>query len=158
MITSGEIASGLFFNDITDQRPCFISIKWGNYNIKNNTPLTRVFGDKKFKHFIESKQAENWQALYSFDIDWYSNFISVIKHKFETCFPPVRVSRKRLKDRPWITAGLKSSINKSHRLYRDTLYDNCPHRISKYKKYKAILRNSLKVAEQNYYCQLFDDT
>ena len=30
--------------------------------------------------------------------------------------------------------------------------------ISKYKKYKAIIRNCLKVAEQNYYCQLFDDT
>ena len=30
--------------------------------------------------------------------------------------------------------------------------------ISKYKKYKAILRNCLKVAEQNYYCHSFDDT
>ena len=53
----------------------------------------------------------------------------------------IRVSRKRIKDRPWITAGLKSSIKKSHRLYRTTLQNSC-----------------LKVAEQNYYCQLFDDT
>ena len=29
---------------------------------------------------------------------------------------------------------------------------------SKYKKYKALLTNCLKVAEQSYYCQLFDDT
>ena len=109
-ITSDDIASGLFFNDITDHLPYFISIKCGNYIIKNNRPLTRVFGDKNCKHLIESMQAENWQALYSLDVDWYSNFISVIKHKFEACFPLVRVSRKRLKDRPWITAGLKSSI------------------------------------------------
>ena len=157
-IASDDIASGLFFNDITDHLPCFISIKCGNYITKNNRPLTRVFGDKNCKRFIESMQAENWPALYSLDVDWYSNFISVIKHKFETCFPLVRVSRKRLKDRPWITAGFKSSIKKSHRLYRDTLYGNCPQMINKYKKYKVILRNCLKVAEQNYYCHLFDDT
>ena len=103
-------------------------------------------------------QTENWQALYTPDVDWYTKFITVIKQKFETCFPMIRVSRKRLKDRPWITVGLKSSINKSHRLYRTTLQDSCHHMKSKYKRYKAILRNCLKVAEQNYYCQLFDDT
>ena len=157
-LASDDIASGLFFNDITDHLPCFISIKCGNYITKNNRPLTRVFGDKNCKRFIESMQAENWPALYSLDVDWYSNFISVIKHKFETCFPLVRVSRKRLKDRPWITAGLKSSIKKSHHLYRNTLYGNCPQMINKYKKYKVILRNCLKVAKQNYYCHLFDDT
>ena len=29
---------------------------------------------------------------------------------------------------------------------------------SNYKKYKALLRNCLKAAEQNYFCGLFDDT
>ena len=43
-------------------------------------------------------------------------------------------------------------------MYRTTLQDSCHHMKSKYKRYKAILRNCLKVAEQNYYCQLFDDT
>ena len=128
----------------------------GNYITKNDRPLTRVFGDKNCKRFIESMQTENWQALYTPDVDWYKKFINVIEQKFETCFPMIRVSRKRLKDRPWITAGLKPSIKKSHRLYRTTLQDSCHHMKSKYKKYRAIL--SLKVAEQNYYCQLFDDT
>ena len=121
-------------------------------------PLTRVFGDKNCQRFIESMQAENWQALHEPDADWYSRFITVVKQKFETCFPLVRVSRKRIKDRPWITTGLKLSIKKSHRLYRNTLQDSCPHMISKYKKYKALLRNCLKAAEQNYFCELFDDT
>ena len=102
-------------------------------------------------------QAENWQALYKPDADLYSSFITVIKQKFETCFPLVRVLRKRLKERPWITTGLKLSIKQSHRLYRNTMQDSCPRMISKYKQYKALLRNCLKVAEQNYFCQLFDD-
>ena len=65
---------------------------------------------------------------------------------------------KTSKDRPWITACLKSSVKKFHCLYLGTLYDNCPRMINKYKKYKIIFRNSLKVAEQNHYCQLFEDT
>ena len=63
MIKTGDIASGLLFNDITDHLPCFISIKSGNYITKNDRPLTRVFGDKNGKRFIESMQIENWQAF-----------------------------------------------------------------------------------------------
>ena len=114
------------------------------YIVKNNRPLTRVFGDKNCNCFIESMQAENWQMSMVIKIE--NVLLKVCKQKIA----------KRLKDRPWITARLKWSIKKSHRLYRNTLYNKCPHMISKYKKYKAILSNCLKVAEQNYYCQLFD--
>ena len=156
-IRSANIASRLLFNDITDHLPCFISIKCGNNITKMSRPLTRVFGVKNCKLFIESMQAENWQALYEPEADWYSKFLTVIKHNFETCFPLVRVSRKRLKDRPWKTTGPKLSIKQSHWVYRNTLQDSCPRMIMKYKKYKALLRNCPKVAEQNYFCQLFDD-
>ena len=88
----------------------------------------------------------------------YSKCITVIQRKFETCFPLVRISRKRLKVRPWIAAELKLSIKQSHRLYCNTLQNSCPRMMSKYKKYKAILRNCLKVVELNCHCQLFDET
>ena len=67
-IKTGDIASGLLFNDITDHLPCFISIKCGNLIAKNDRPLTRVFGDKNCKRFIEIMQTENWQALYTPDV------------------------------------------------------------------------------------------
>ena len=125
---------------------------------KRIKPADIASGDKNCQRFIESMQAENWQALYGTDADWYSRFITVVKQKFETCFPLVRVSRKRIKDWTWISTGLKLSIKQSHRLYRKTLQDSCPYTISKYEKYKALLRNCLKADEQNYFCQLFDDT
>ena len=68
-IKTGGIASGLLFNDIPDHLPCFMSIKCGNYITKNNRQLTRVFGDKNCKRFIESMQTENWQTLYTSDVD-----------------------------------------------------------------------------------------
>ena len=148
-IKPADIASGLLSNYITDHLPCFISIKCGN--TKMSRPLTRVLGDKNCQRFIESMQAENWQVLYEPDADWYSRFITVVKQKLETCFPLVRVSRKRIKDRPWITTGLKLSIKEYHRLYRNALQGSCPHMISEYKKYKSLLRNCLKAAEQNFF-------
>ena len=96
-IKTGNVASGLLFNDITDHLPCFILIKCRNYITKNDRPQTRVFGDKNCKCFIESMQTENWQALYTSDVDWYTTFIIMIKHKFETCFPMIRVSQKQIK-------------------------------------------------------------
>ena len=91
-IKPADIASGLLFNDITDHLPCFISMKCGNHYSVMSRPLTRVFGDKNCQRFIASMQAENWQALYECDAYWYSRFITVVKQKFETCFPLVRVS------------------------------------------------------------------
>ena len=70
----------------------------------------------------------------------------------------MQVSRKRLKDKAWVTKGLKISIKTNHRLYRSTLRETDPRHIIKYKTYKNELRKCLKAAEEKYYHQLFDDT
>ena len=53
-IKTSDIVSGFLFNDINDHLPCLKSIKCGNYITKNVRPLTRVFGDKNCKRFIDS--------------------------------------------------------------------------------------------------------
>ena len=45
------------------------------------------------------------------------------------------VSRKSLKDKAWVTKGLKISIETNHRLYRSTLRETDPRHIIKYKTY-----------------------
>ena len=65
---SGDIASGLFFNDITDHLSCFISIKCENDITKNNRMLTKVFGDKHCKRFIENKCFEGKYVIVDQDI------------------------------------------------------------------------------------------
>ena len=37
----------------------------------------------------------------------YDNFIDTVEQSYERCFPLQKVSRKRFKDKPWITSGLK---------------------------------------------------
>ena len=55
-------------------------------------------------------QQFDWDALYTDDVGWYSAFISVTQNIFYASFPVVKLSRKRSKDKPWITKGIKISI------------------------------------------------
>ena len=48
-------------------------------------------------------------------------FLLTVKNKFNVCFPLVRVSRKRVKDKPWLTHNLKSCIKKKHKLYKTSV-------------------------------------
>ena len=80
-------------------------------------PNIRIFGERNCHKFIDIMESEDWGALYINGADWYKKIITV-KIKFDTCFPLVRVSRKRLKDKPWLTHNLKTCIRKKHKLYK----------------------------------------
>ena len=60
----------------------------------------------------------DWGSLYLPETDWYTAFISTVKIIYEMSIPLVRMSRSRIKDKHWITKGLKKSIRNNHRLYR----------------------------------------
>ena len=77
---------------------------------------------------------ENWENMFTDDIYWYTKFIQIVREKFENSFPLVQVSRKRMKDKPRITKGLKISKQKCHRLYKHTFTDVNIHTKEAYKK------------------------
>ena len=93
-------------------------------------------------------ESENWDDMFTEDTDWYTKFIQIVREKFENSFPLVQVSRKRMKDKPWITKGLQ----KCHRLYKQTFTD-----VNIHTKYKNVLRKCLRITENNYYMRIFDD-
>ena len=66
-------------------------------------------------------------------------------------FPIVRVSRKRLLDKPWMTKVLKTSIKGKNKLYKTCLVQPGNSIQSKYKTCESILRKCLKEDEINYY-------
>ena len=99
-----------------------------------------------------------WIIISHLSPNWYSIFVAKVKQKYESCFPLIQISRKILKDKPCITKGLKISIKNNHRLYRRSLRENDLLTNTRYKKYKSELRKCLKIAEEKYYNQLFDDT
>ena len=152
-----EIYSGMFYCDISDHLPCFLSLKGKHCSTKYTRPKTRIFGDRNCRKFVDLMESENWEDMFTEDTDWYTKFIQIVREKFENSFPFVQVSRKRMKDKPWITKGLKISIRKCHRLYKQTFTDVNIHTKEAYKKYKNLLRKCLRITENNYYMRIFDN-
>ena len=92
-------------------------------------------------------ESVNWERIYQDeDDDFYTNFVTVVLRIYNSCFPLVRVSRKRWNDKPWLTKGLKTSIKTKHRLYALSLNKPKPENITKYKTYRNLLQKCLKTA------------
>ena len=104
-----EVACSIFYCDITDHLPCFVTLKrQRNYIL--DRPLTRLFDERNTYKFHELMTNENWDIILIEGTDWYTNFIRLVRNIFEACFPFVKVSRQINKYKHWITKELKMNI------------------------------------------------
>ena len=69
----------------------------------------------------------------------------------------VNLSRKRAKDKAWITTGLKQSIKEKHRLYRNYKLNHSEQNETAYKQYNNQLRTHIRQAELTCYKGIFDN-
>ena len=109
-----NIISGLFYCEITDHMPCFLSLKFEKYNRMDERPMTRIFGEKNCAIFVQKMQSHNWNEIYDTGEETYDKFTSAFQNIYQQAFPLVRVSRKRLRDKPWLTKALKVSIKQKN--------------------------------------------
>ena len=151
--------SGILYSDITDHLPCFISISCdGLTNIGSATrPMIRLFGENNCKAFVEEMNNVDWDNLYNNTNGClYEKFLNKIKVIFDNTFPVVQLSRKRARDKPWVTTGIKRSIRNKHKLYKKFIRNSSIVNETVYKRYKVILNRCLKNAQSNYYRKLFN--
>ena len=153
--------SGNIYSDITDHLPNFLLLKYEKptkNNDCNDRTYVRIFGAKNNKKFKKAISEENWNYLYSANspTEALQTFINKYNMHFEQCFPLKKVSRKRCKDKKWITKGLLKSITHKNLLFRK--YIHTPNEINhdKYKKYRNLLTKCLRKAESNYYTNLIN--
>ena len=101
-------------------------------------------------------ESENWECIFENENeDWYEKFISIVLRFYEASFPLVKVSRKRLKDKLWLTLGLKISFKTKNKRYRLSLKKPGAEYVERYKRYKNLLRICLHKAEVRYYNDMF---
>ena len=65
------------------------------------------------------------------------------------------MSRKRARDKPWITTGLKESIKRKHLQYQKFIFDSSEGNKVVYKVFKNKLRSVIRKAETDYYKNVF---
>jgi len=69
--------------------------------------MIRIFSERNQQAFNTKLSKADWSPAYDADVNYsYSNFIKILHDAFEECFPLTRLSRKRMKDKPWITSAV----------------------------------------------------
>ena len=159
-IINNQIISGNFISDISDHFSNFIII---DIEVKNTTerPLIRLFTKKNIDKFEQNLTAEfsdineqlklqenlNVNEIYKI---LYDKLISLL----DLYFPKVRLSRKKAKDKDWITIGIKNAIRHRNQLYQKKINDNTKENIDKWKNYRNRLNKIIKNAQKDYYQNL----
>ena len=155
-VTTRGIFSGILYCDISDHLPCILSIKYDQRSMRQeDRPYVRLYGTRNNNTFIESMRSVYWNGLYTAEIDWYAAYMHKVTPIYNNSFPLVKLSRKRAKDKPWITTGLKRSTQENNKLYKISIRKGDYASKAAYNSYKRIYRRCLKQAETNYYNDIF---
>ena len=145
-----KITSGVLYSDISDHLPTFLHINNSNISF-NSRPMVRIFSETNYEKFKNKVEDIDWNDVFLPQQNWFDRFIAIMKRLYNECFPFKRLSRKRAKDKVWVTKGLKTSIIKKNQLYKKSIRTNTPDVHSRYRTYANRLTKLLKVAETEYY-------
>ena len=147
----------VLYNDISDHLPTTVILQNHNKVTIMKRPLVRIFGEINCSKFIEIIRNTDWEQLFASEDDLYSKFIERLNIIYNECFPLRQLSRKRQRDKPWITKGLKISIKYKNKLYWKALTKSYEYIYARYTNYKKILERCIKKAENTYYYELFNN-
>ena len=154
-----DITAGNVFAEITDHLPIFMSIRFKS-TITTKRPMIRIINDRSLLNFKMKCSNFEWERLNGMlHVDDKFNFLQDnLVSAFNEAFPLVQKSRKRNKDKKWMTHALKTSIRHKNRLYKKKIQYPTYNNINRFKEYNKILATTIKHAEESYYQKLFNDT
>ena len=152
------IQSGNIWCDITDHLPNYCLLLDTNTKQKEERPFVRLFSRTNIEKFKEKIRNTDWNEIYDCsNVNLaFQKFEENIKCCFETSFKLVRLSRRRAKDKKWMTAGLLASSKTKNRLYKKWLKSQSPLDEQKYKSYRQVFKCLVTAAETSYCKEQFD--
>ena len=143
--------------DMSDHFANFIILHSNIKSKKADRPMVRIYSEQNKNTFqkllgeanrdMELRHKNINEAMLSF-----SQKITAASNK---SFQFKRLSRKRAKDKPWITTGLKESIKRKHLLYQKFILDSSEENKVVCKVFKNRLRSVIRKAETDYYKNVF---
>ena len=106
------------YTDISDYLPIFLLTKLTN-NTKDDTIIkTRLYNDQTIATFRCSVNKIVWDDVYECQDpeECYKMFLNKITQAYDKAFPLFKNETRRKKYKPWITKGLKNSIQTKNKL------------------------------------------
>ena len=111
--------------------------------------MIRIFSDNNVNEFAHPLESADWSSVYNkIDVNTACNMFSVIiQSAFNKAFRLTRLSRKRQRDKMWITSALKKSSITKNKLYKHWLSSTSIDDEIKYKQCRKIFKQA--AAEKN---------
>ena len=144
--------------DMSDHFANFIILHSNSKSKETDRPMVRIYSEQNKNTFKKFLSDVNWDAeLKHKNVNEamlaFNQKITIACNK---SFPFKRLSRKRAKDKPWITTGLKESIKQKHLLYKKFIFNRSEENKVAYKIFKNKLRSLIRKAETDYYTNVFN--
>lgn len=152
--------SGNLLSDLSDHLPNFLIINKLSKTTYHPVIYKRDYSSFDEVELLEEVRAINWEEVLPSLPDVNSIFESFHKKitgLIDKYAPLKRLSRKevRVRAKPWVTKGLRTSIAIKNKLYKSYLKSKSQYSFSKYKFYRNKLKHLLNLSKKNYYVNYF---
>ena len=106
-----KIETGNFLSDLSDYLPNYMLLINEKTKAASKRPTIRIFSAKHKEKFCELLTSTSWHTVCNENDanDAYNAFIKIITDVYDKSFPVVQLSKKRMKDKVWITSALKKA-------------------------------------------------
>jgi hypothetical protein len=148
-----KIRSGIIYSGITDHLPVFVSIQESHRVTPKERPQIRIYSKNNDKKFYQNIKRSNWEKFKRTEsiTEALSIFYSNWKKCFDEAYPLTKLSRRKSKHKPWISAELAKEINYKNKLHYETLHNPTSTNKAKLKKVRNQVTNKIKSAHGKYY-------
>ena len=153
------VNAGCMLLDISDHLPTFFILDCEHSRQKPMTerPKVRIFSQRNYVKFENELKDVCWDnVLTSDECDQaFDHFHDIITAIFDNCFPLVTKSRKKCKDKNWVTKEILAKIRTKNIVYRKHIKN--PGDIELHYSLKRLrneLAKDIKIAKINYYRDL----
>ena len=151
------ISSATLCCDITDHLANVLLITPRKSKVDYSTrPYIRIFSQRNFNNYLRDIELTDWSNIYSCsDVNQgFSLFIESLQMHYDKNFPLVRMSRKKFKNKKWITPGIEKSILTKHKLYNKFLLSQSEQDKNTYLQQEKLLKKVIAKAKSDYYKQV----
>ena len=120
-----QIASGNLMTNMSDHFANFIILHSNIKSKETDRLMVRIYSEQNKNTFQKLLGDVNWDIELEHENvnEAMMTFNQKITVAYNKSFPFKRLFRKRAKDKPWITTGLKESIKQKHLLYQKFIFD-----------------------------------
>ena len=122
-------------------------------------PYIRIYSENNINKFITQCQQSNFtETCLNNDTNVAYELLSTkLNTLHEKQFPLVKLSQRKLKDKPWVTTSLKKSIAYKNNLFRKYIANPTLGRKLRLKECKQMLNKTIKRGQTEYYQKLLSD-